>query len=85
MYCSVVTVGYLLGFDALVQVGKLSMTASKFGLQKNAIDCRAGVTPSVALIFCAGGATTRWRVERKTSLLQRARRSPALMTMVPGY
>jgi hypothetical protein len=59
MYCSVVSGGYLLGLDALVQLGKLSMMASKLGLQKNAIDCRAGVMPSVALIFIAGGATTR--------------------------
>ena len=37
------------------------------------------------LMAFAGGATTRWSVERRTSLLQRARRSPALMTIVPGY
>jgi hypothetical protein len=85
MYCSVVIGGYLLGLDVLVQLGKLSMIASKFGLQKNATDCRAGVMPSVSLIFIAGGATTRWRVERRTSLLQRAKRSPALTTIVPGY
>ena len=61
------------------------MRAPWFGLQKNAIDCRCGVTASVSLIWRAGGATTRCSVERRTSLLQRASRSPALTTMVPGY
>ena len=56
------------------------------GLQKNAIDWRAGVKPSVGLMRCAGGgATTRCRVERRTSLDQRARRSPAFTTMVLGW
>ena len=66
------------------QFGRHSISASKFGLLKNAIDCLAGVMASVSLIACAGGATTRWRVDRKTSLLQRESRSPTLMTIVPG-
>lgn len=82
MYCSVVTGVY---FATLPQLGKHEMTASKLGLQKNAIDCLCGVIPSVLLIFFAGGATTRCNVERSTSLLQRASRSPALMTMEPGW
>ena len=83
MYCSVVTGAYR-GSLPRVHVGRHSMRAPWFGLQKNAIDCRCGVTASVSLIWRAGGATTRCSVERRTSLLQRASRSPALITMVPG-
>ena len=61
------------------------MRAPWFGLQKNARDWRCGVTASVSLIWRAGGATTRCSVERRTSLLQRASRSPAFTTMVPGW
>lgn len=61
------------------------MRAPWFGLQKNASDWRCGVTASVSLIWRAGGATTRCSVERRTSLLQRASRSPAFTTMVPGW
>lgn len=85
MYFSVVTGSYLAARSGPAQVGKQEISASKFGLQKNAMDCRAGVMASVSLIFFAGGATTRCSVERKTSLLQRARRSPALTTIEPGY
>ena len=85
MYSSVVTGGYLGLPPGTTHVGKQEISAPWLGLQKNAIDWRAGVMPSVSLIAFAGGATTRWRVERSTSLLQRAKRSPALMTMVPGY
>ena len=67
------------------QVGRHEISAPWLGLQKYAMDWRPGVIASVSLIACAGGATTRWSVERRTSLLQRARRSPALMTIVPGY
>jgi hypothetical protein len=81
IYASVVTGSY---FFTVPQLGKHDISAVKLGLQKNAIDCLAGVITSVALTLTAGGATTRWSVLRRTSLLQRARRSPALMTMVPG-
>ena len=40
---------------------------------------------SVSLIFFAGGATTRCKVERRTSLLHLDNKSPTLMTIVPGY
>lgn len=46
--------------------------------------CRVGVTPSVSLIFVAGGATTRWRVGWRTSLLQRTRRSTAFQVIGVG-
>lgn len=82
IYCSVVTGSYL---AFVPQFGRHEITASKFGLQKNAIDCRRGVIPSVSLTFFAGGATTRWSVDLRTSLLQRASRSPALITIEPGY
>lgn len=47
------------------------------GLEKKAMDWRAGVASSVSdepafLTCCSGGATTRCRVERKTLLDQRA-------------
>lgn len=77
----------MFGLLALTQAGKDSMTASKFGLQKKAIDCRAGVMPSgisVLLIFEVEGATTRCKVDRRVSLLQRANKSPVLTTTVPG-
>lgn len=84
MYASVVT-GVYFGFcPGPEHVGRHEISASKFGLQKNAMDCRAGVIPSVSLTFFAGGATTRWSVERRTSLLQRASRSPAFTTIEPG-
>lgn len=67
------------------QFGRQDTSAEKLGLQKKAIDCRGGVSPSVSLIFSAAGATTRCSVERSISLLHRARRSPTLTTMVSGY
>ena len=78
------TGGYFGLLPGTKHVGRHEISAPWFGLQKNAIDCRAGVTPSVSLIAFRGGATTRWSVERKTSLLQRASKSPALITIVPG-
>lgn len=67
------------------QFGRQDTSAEKLGLQKKAIDCRAGVSPAVSLIVLALGATTRCSVDRSTSLLHRARRSPTLTTMVSGY
>lgn len=49
MYCSVVTGAYF-AWPAFVHVGRHSMRAPWFGLQKNASDCRFGVTASVSLI-----------------------------------
>lgn len=60
MYFSVVTGGYLAEApSADAQVGKHAISASKFGLQKKAIDWRPGVMISPALVVVAGGATTR--------------------------
>ena len=59
------------------------MFAPPLGLQKKAIDWRRGVIPS-ALALSVEGATTRWSVERRMSLLHRASRSPAFTTIVPG-
>ena len=84
MYSSVVTGGYFGWLPGSKHVGRQEISAPWLGLQKNAIDWRAGVMPSVSLIAFAGGATTLWSVERRTSLLQRARRSPAFTTIVPG-
>ena len=67
------------------QFGKQDISAEKLGLQKKAIDCRAGVSPPASLIILVVGATTRCSVDRSTSLLHRARRSPMLTTMVSGY
>lgn len=82
MYSSVVTGEYL---GSLPQFGRHDISALKFGLQKNAMDCRAGVMTSISFNFSVGGATTRCKVDRRTSLLQRAKRSPALITIVPGW
>lgn len=82
MYVSVLIGGY---FASLPQFGRHDTSALKFGLQKKAIDWRAGVMTSVSLIRLADGATTRCRVDRRTSLLQRANKSPTFTTIVPGY
>ena len=63
------------------QVGKHSTNCPSFGLQKNAMEYRVGVMPVAS---CAGGATTRCRVERTVSFDQRERRSPTFTTMVSG-
>lgn len=81
MYSSVVTGGYF----GLPQLGSPDILALKFGLQKKAMDWRAGVILSLSLSLVAGGATTRCSVERSTSLLQRAIRSPAFTTIVRGW
>lgn len=82
MYFSVFTGGYL---ASLPQLGRHEISVVKLGLQKYAIDWREGVTVSVSLNCFAGGATTRWSVDRRVSLLHRESRSPTLMTIVPGY
>lgn len=83
IYSPAVTGSYFLGFPVPEQWGKHEISASELGLQKKAIDCRLGMTASKSFSR-DWGATTRWRVERKTSLLQRARRSETFTTIVPG-
>ena len=83
IYSPAVTGSYFLGFPGPEQWGKHEISASELGLQKKAIDCRLGMTASKSFSR-DWGATTRWRVERKTSLLQRARRSETFTTIVPG-
>jgi hypothetical protein len=82
MYASVLIGGY---FATVPQFGRHAISAEKLGLQKNAMDWRAGVIVSCELIGLAGGATTLCSVERRTSLLQRASRSATFTTIVSGY
>ena len=51
-----------------------SITASQLALWKKAIDCRRDIAAKFA-----GGVTTRCKVERQRSLVQRAIASPRLM------
>ena len=82
MYAPAFTGGY---FTSFPQLGRQETSVLKFGLQKNAIDCRAGVMSSPSLsVKREGGATTRCTVDRKRSLLHRASRSPTFTTMVSG-
>jgi hypothetical protein len=85
MYSSAMTGEYFFSIPGPEQLGKQDISASKFGLQKKAMDWRAGAIPSVSGNCSAGGATTRCNVERRRSLLQRASRSPTFTTIVPGW
>jgi hypothetical protein len=89
MYSSVVTGLYLRATASLQQFGRHSILAPWFGLQKNAMLYRRGVSPTRSSFASesglAGGATMRRSVERSVSLGQRARRSPALTTIGPGW
>lgn len=65
-------------------LGIVSISLSKLGLQKYAIEYLGGYVSNPSYSGFGGGSTTRCFVDLIVSFDQRASKSPALTTIVPG-